>query len=289
MRVDGAVVVVTGGTGLLGQSVARELRVAGAQVLPVGRQDFDLRQHRQVWDMLRSIRPDAVVHLASTRRSGAESVLSHYDNVIMGVELLEACRRQRVDKVLLVERACAFPTVSTSELPTASSVISGDTDVDAAAHQMLRTHLEVYREYAHLDVATVALTNVYDASPDYSPELGAAVDTMLAAFRSAVDEGASEVRLSASSSPETEMLHLNDAAHLIRLALASDDAEQSARGVSLAELGGLVAEQAGYRGAVSWSPAAGVVGRQTGGPALEAMRDFVDWHVRTAAGTAHAA
>jgi GDP-L-fucose synthase len=272
MKVDGSVVVVTGGTGLLGQSVSRVLRAAGAQVLAVGRQDFDLRQHRQVYDMLRSIRPDAVVHLAANRHGAAESVLSHYDNVIMGVELLEGCRRQRVGKVLLAERSCAFPAVTTGRLDQVAA--DPDTDLDAAAHQMLRTHLDVYRQSARLNVSSLALTNVYDASPGYSPELGVAVRTMLAAFRA----GGDEVRLAASASSMTEFLHITDAARAVRDALEADQpdgvADSGGRGVTLAEVAAITAEVSGFRGRITWM---GEPDGQRPSTRNEAMRDFVEW------------
>lgn len=273
MKVDGSVVVVTGGTGLLGQSVSRVLRAAGAQVLAVGRQDFDLRQHRQVYDMLRSIHPDAVVHLAANRHGTAESVLSHYDNVIMGVELLEGCRRQRVGKVLLAERSCAFPRVTTGQLEHVSA--DPDTDVDAAAHQMLRTHLDVYRQSARLDVSSLALTNVYDASPGYSPELAAAVRTMLDAFR----QGHDTVRLTASAPLSTEFLHLTDAARAVRDALEADQpdgvADSGGRGVTLADVAAITAEVTGFHGTISWTGE--TVQERLPAPRNEAMRDFVEW------------
>lgn len=282
MKVDGSVVVVTGGTGLLGQSVSRVLRAAGAQVLAVGRQDFDLRQHRQVYDMLRSIRPDAVVHLATNRHGTAESVLSHYDNVIMGVELLEGCRRQRVSKVLLAERSCAFPTVTTGQVERVA--VDPDTDLDAAAHQMLRTHLDVYRHSAGLDVSSLALTNVYDASPGYSPELGAAVDAMLAAFRSAVADGSDQVRLAASASPLTQVLHVTDAARCVRDALEGDQpdgvADSGTRGVTFAEIATITAECVGFNGAITWTGDTDL--GELPAPRSDAMRDFVEWCATTA-------
>jgi len=273
MKVDGSVVVVTGGTGLLGQSVSRVLRVAGAQVLAVGRQDFDLRQHRQVYDMLRSIRPDAVVHLAANRHDPAESVLSHYDNVIMGVELLEGCRRQRVGKVLLAERSCEFPKVTTGQIERVTA--NPDTDVDAAAHQMLRTHLDVYRQSAGLDASSLALTNVYDASPGYSPELAATVRTMLDAFRGGTDE----VRLSATASPRTQVLHVTDAARCVRDALEADQpdgvADSGTRAVTLAEIAAITADCVGFTGTITWAGEPDL--DRLPAPRNDAMRDFVEW------------
>src|SRR5690349_13278053 len=113
MDLSSAVVAVTGGTGFLGRHVAGELRRAGAQVLALGSRDYDLRRRHQIDQMLRDLRPNAVVHLAASvggiGANRAEPGRFFYENAIMGVELLEACRVFDVDKVLISGTVCAYP------------------------------------------------------------------------------------------------------------------------------------------------------------------------------------
>jgi GDP-L-fucose synthase len=113
MDLQGATVVVTGGTGFLGRHVCNELAQAGAKVEPVGRARYDLRRRAQIDQMMADIHPDAVVHLAAVV-GGIGANQAHpgqflYENAIMGLELLDSCRVARVNKIVVAGTVCAYP------------------------------------------------------------------------------------------------------------------------------------------------------------------------------------
>lgn len=116
---EGARVVITGGTGFLGSHVARELRGAGADVVAPGSADFDLRKRSEIDGLLRTSRPDAVIHLAAIvggiGANQAEPGRFFYENALMGIETLEACRVAQVPKVVVAGTVCAYPELTSSE------------------------------------------------------------------------------------------------------------------------------------------------------------------------------
>jgi dTDP-4-dehydrorhamnose reductase len=66
-------ILITGGSGMLGSALVREL-TGKAILFPVGPQQFDLRDAAAVGDALRRLRPEIVVHTAAfTDVDGAES------------------------------------------------------------------------------------------------------------------------------------------------------------------------------------------------------------------------
>jgi len=113
MELAGARVLVTGGTGFLGRNVVRELEAVSANVVGVGSADYDLRSRAEIDRLLDETAPDAVVHLAAVTggigANRAEPGSFFYENAIMGIELLEACRTHRVDKVVVAGTVCAYP------------------------------------------------------------------------------------------------------------------------------------------------------------------------------------
>jgi len=105
---------VTGGYGFLGSYVVEKLRSQGARhVLVPAHSDYDLRQLSAVERMYRDMQPDIVVHLAAlvggigaNRERPGEFF---YDNLIMGVQLLEVARQRNVEKFVSIGTVCAYP------------------------------------------------------------------------------------------------------------------------------------------------------------------------------------
>src|SRR4029450_5222680 len=92
---------------------SEELERNGAKVLALGSRQYDLRRRTEADRMLADTRPDAVVHLAARVGGiGANQAAPgrfFYENAVMGIELIEACRVARVPKVVVTGTACAYP------------------------------------------------------------------------------------------------------------------------------------------------------------------------------------
>ncbi len=71
--------------------------------------------------MLRELRPDAVVHLAAVVGGIGANKASpgrfFYENAIMGIELLEACRVANVEKIVIAGTVCAYPKFAPVPIP----------------------------------------------------------------------------------------------------------------------------------------------------------------------------
>lgn len=87
-------VIVTGGTGFLGQHVVHELEARGAgQIITVDKDRYDLRQESEVIRVYQENPATMVIHLAATvggigiNREHPGSFF--YDNLMMGVLTME--------------------------------------------------------------------------------------------------------------------------------------------------------------------------------------------------------
>jgi len=110
----GATAVVTDGTGLLGSHVVEELNRAGAETLGLGRSAYDLLDRSALARMLAEHSRDAVIHLAGTvggiGRNQRELGRLFYENAAMGLHLLEECRIQGIEKLLVAGTMCSYPS-----------------------------------------------------------------------------------------------------------------------------------------------------------------------------------
>src|SRR5262249_43101813 len=110
-------IIVTGGSGFLGQHLVARLRQTGCEKLFVPRStEFDLTQERDIRRLLTVQRPDVVIHLAAlvggigANRRNPGSFL--YNNLIMGTQLIEGCRKVGVEKFVQVGTICSYPKMT---------------------------------------------------------------------------------------------------------------------------------------------------------------------------------
>lgn len=111
---QGRRVAVTGGNGFLGRFVVAALRRHGCpEPFIVRSGQYDLRSAEAIARLLADARPDMVIHLAATvggiGANRANPGRFFYDNLMMGVQLIEQARQAGVDKFVALGTVCAYP------------------------------------------------------------------------------------------------------------------------------------------------------------------------------------
>jgi len=107
-------IAVTGGAGFLGTQVVRKLAERGYQSIVVPRsKDYDLVDNEAVKRLYHDSKPDIVIHLAA-RVGGIGANKENpgkffYDNLIMGVQMMEQGRLFGVEKFVAAGTVCAYP------------------------------------------------------------------------------------------------------------------------------------------------------------------------------------
>ena len=107
-------VVVTGGAGFLGQAVVDLLKKRGCRSIFIPRKkDYDLRGSSAIQRLLKKTKPDLIIHLAAAVGGIGANMENpgafFYDNLMMGVELIEQSRKFGVEKFVAVGTICAYP------------------------------------------------------------------------------------------------------------------------------------------------------------------------------------
>ena len=264
MGIRSGKVLVTGGTGFLGSHVTAELRAHGTKVVAVGSRDYDLRRRGEIDRMLQDHRPWAVVHLAAVvggiGANRAEPGRFFYENAVMGIELIEACRAQGIAKTLLAGTVCAYPkhvAVPFSEDDLWSGYPEETNAAYGLAKKVLLVQAQAYRQQYGMNLIYLLPVNLYGPGDNFDLRTSHVIPAMIRKFSQARERKAPSVTLWGDGTASREFLYVTDAARAFRLALERYDGAEpvnvgSGREITISDLAGHVKRATRFEGSIAW-------------------------------------
>jgi GDP-L-fucose synthase len=251
VRVAGATVTVTGGTGFLGRHLTAELEAHGAKVLAVGRSAYDLRRRSEIDRMLADTGPDAVVHLAAVvggiGANQAQPGRFLYENAVMGLELLEGCRAAGIAKVVVAGTVCAYPKHTPVPFQETALWDGYPEETNAPyglAKKLLLVQCQTYRAQYGMNAVYLLPVNLYGPGDNFDRDRSHVIPAMIRRFAEARDAGAGSVTLWGDGSPTRVALERYDGAEPVNLGSGEE--------ITIKDLAALVAAASGYRGQIRW-------------------------------------
>ncbi|HXU71362.1 MAG TPA: GDP-L-fucose synthase [Polyangia bacterium] len=258
---EGKRVVVTGGAGFLGSFVVAELRARGAGEIIVPRsRDYDLVEMSAVRKLYDDARPDLVIHLAAqvggigaNRKNPGKYF---YDNLMMGVQLIEEGRRRGLPKLVAAGTICAYPKFAPVPFKEDDLWNGYPEETNAPyglAKKMLLVQSQAYREQYGFNSVVVFPVNLYGPRDNFDYESSHVIPAMIRKIEDAIRANASEVVLWGDGTPTREFLYVEDAADGILAAAERYDGSEpinlgSGEEIAIRDLAQLIARIMDYRG-----------------------------------------
>lgn len=299
-------VVVTGGAGFLGKYVVKKLRGRGCTSIVIPRSNTcDLRKWENVCQLLDEVRPDIVIHLAGvvagiggTRDNPAGSF---YDNLIMGVQLMEGARQRTVSKFVVLGTVCSYPKfvpVPAREEDIWNGYPEATNAPYGMAKKMLLVQSKAYRQQYGFDSICLIAANLYGPGDNFDPQTSHVIPGLIQRFFEAARNGDNEVVCWGDGTPTREFLFVEDCAEAILLATEFYNESEpvnigTGTEISICDLANLIARLVGFEGKIVWdvskpngqprrlwevSRAEKAFGFRARKPFVEGLKETIDWY-----------
>ncbi len=258
-------VVVTGGVGFLGSFVVEELRRRGATEIFVPRsKDYDLVEMEAVKALYRDARPTMVLHLAA-RVGGIGANRDNpgkffYDNLMMGVQLIEVGRQVGLKKLVALGTICAYPKFCPVPFKEEDLWNGYPEETNAPyglAKKMLLVQSAAYRQQYGFDSVVLFPVNLYGPRDNFDLRTSHVVPALVRKCVEARERGEKQIVVWGTGAASREFLHARDAAEgIVAAAERYDKSEPVNLGagfeITIRELVALVARTCRFEGEIVW-------------------------------------
>jgi GDP-L-fucose synthase len=224
-------IVVTGGAGFLGRFVIKKLAERQCKNVFVPEiEKYDLRKIDVIKKLYSETKPDIVIHLAAVVGGIGANIENpgsfFYENLVMGVHLMEEARLNNVEKFVALGTICAYPKFTPVPFKEDDLWNGYPEETNAPyglAKKMLLVQSQAYRQQYGFNSIFLLPVNLYGPGDNFNPKSSHVIPALIKKFYDAKVNNLREVIVWGTGKATREFLYVEDCAEGIVLATEKYD------------------------------------------------------------------
>ena len=266
-------VLVTGGAGFLGSHLVEKLRERGCKNIFIPLiEKYNLIDIEAIKRLYQDARPDIVIHLAAVvggiGANRANPGKFFYDNIMMGVQMMEQARQFGIEKFVALGTICCYPKFTPVPFKEEDLWNGYPEETNAPyglAKKMLLVQSQAYRQQYGFNSIFLMPVNLYGPGDNFDPKSSHVIpaiikkcfDAQKSSTHSPFTNHHSPITVWGTGKPTREFLSVEDAAEGILLATEKYNKSEPVNlgtgfEISIKDLVKLVAKLTGFKGKIVW-------------------------------------
>lgn len=259
-------ILITGGNGFLGKHLIDNLiikrRVPKKNIFFPTSKQLNFINWKDCVKAVENI--DVVIHLAAlvggigfNKEKPGELF---FNNLMMGVQLMEASRLAKIDKFVALGTICAYPKFTPTPFKEKDLWTGYPEETNAPyglAKKMLLVQAQAYRQQYNFNGIFLLPVNLYGEGDNFNPETSHVIPALIRKIALAKQQRTPSISVWGTGKATREFLYVKDAAEAI--ALATERYEKSdpvnigsGNDISIKNLVNLICRLMEYKGKVVW-------------------------------------
>jgi len=222
-------VLITGASGFLGKNISPLLHRHYNVIEIGGHTTYDLRDQSQVKEIFSTYKPDVVVHAAG-RVGGIGANRENpgkfmYDNLSMGINVIEECRLSECQKIIMLGTVCAYPKFTPVPFKESEIWEGYPEETNAPYGIAKKTLMELvmaYHQQYGLKGANLVPVNMYGPHDHFNLTSSHVIPALILKVHNAIKNNDSRIIGWGTGSASREFLYAEDCGEAIRLAIETD-------------------------------------------------------------------
>jgi GDP-L-fucose synthase len=255
-------ILITGGTGMVGNNLKKSFADNNLQGLFVGRgkdNQYNLLDYNKTQQLFSDTNPDIVV-FAAANVGGLEYNKNNpgyliRDNLRMGLNILDACVEFNVSQLYITSTCCSYPKYC--QVPFKEDDLWKDKEEETnraygIAKKTIIAASQYYRQQFGLKSTCFIMANLYGKHDNFNPNSSHVVPALIKKFVEAKENNLPEVKCFGTGNATRDLLNAQDCAQAIAHTILSqfDYPEPinlgTGKDISIYDLAHLIAKLVGY-------------------------------------------
>ena len=226
-------ILVTGGHGFLGTHICNRLKLKGIKDLKnidsyekgyyrFNKKEFNLVKKSDCLELISRFKPEKIIHVAAKVGGiGANKKYPadyFYENIMMGLNLIDSCKNSCVQKIILIGTVCSYPKITSIPFKESSLWDGYPEETNSGygiAKKTLLTQAISYKEQYGLNFNYLIPVNLYGIGDSFDEESSHVIPALIKKFVHAKNNSINFVEVWGTGNATREFLYVDDAAEAI--------------------------------------------------------------------------